>query len=93
MGNIFSTNENLCCENISANTRSQSLFYNPNNPKKVNTGLLTLRCLGPKIWDLVPNDIKNAASLSIFKNKIKKCMILKCPCRMCVEYVPNLGFI
>ena len=40
---IFSTNETLGTEIVSANNRSQSLFYNPVNPKKVNI----------KIWDIV----------------------------------------
>ena len=93
MQDIFSTNKNLEDGNISSNTRSQSQFYNPSNPKKVNTGLETLRCLGPKIWDKVPNDIKNAASLSIFKNKIRKYTFSNCPCRLCRQYVPNLGYI
>ena len=66
MKEIFSINQNLNSENVSANTRSQSLFYTPNIPKKVNTGLQTVRYMGPKIWDMVPNEIKNAASLSIF---------------------------
>ena len=35
--------------------------------------------LGPKIWDLVPSDIKLSQSLSIFKTKIKKRVPLQCP--------------
>ena len=38
---------------------------------KVLDGSETLRILGPKIWDLIPNDIKLASSLSIFKSLIK----------------------
>ena len=70
MEDIFNTNNNLDTQNVSAGTRSKSQFYNPVNPKKVNTGLQTLRCLGPKIWDMVPNDIKKSSSLPIFKNNI-----------------------
>ena len=55
---------------FSANTRLQYLFYTPNIPKKVNTGLQRVRYVGPKIWDMVPNEIKNIAFFSIFKNKI-----------------------
>ena len=93
MKEIFRTNENIDSGNVSAHTRAQSKFYNQNNPKKVNTGLETLRCIGPKIWEQVPNDIKNVTSLSIFKNKITKCKFPKCPCRLCKVYVSNLGFI
>ena len=64
MNGIFSRNENAFVDNVSSNTRSKSIFYNPSNPKTVYHGLKTLRCLGPKIWDIVP--------LSAFKAKIKK---------------------
>ena len=93
MENIFSINRNLDSGNVSANTRSKSLFYNPENPRKVKTGSQTLRCIGPKIWDMVPKDIKDATSVNIFKNKIKHFSFENCPCRLCLQYVPNLGFI
>ena len=34
MANIFANNHNLNTDNVSANTRSQSTFYNPVNPKQ-----------------------------------------------------------
>ena len=60
MGNIFSINRNLDSGNVSAKSCSNSLFYNPENLKNVKTGSQTLRCIGPKIWDMVPKDIKDA---------------------------------
>ena len=60
---------------------------------KVLCGNETLRILGPKIWDLIPNDIKLASSFSIFKSLIKKWAIQSCPCRLCIDYIPNLGFL
>ena len=56
-------------------------------------GSETLRILGPKIWDLIPSDIKLASLLSIFKSLIKKWSIQRCPCRLCSDYIPNLGFV
>ena len=85
MKEIFSINDNLNGENVSANTPSQSLFYTPNIPKKVNTGLQTVRYMGPNIWDMVPNEIKNVAFLSISKNKIRNYTFLKCTCRLCLD--------
>ena len=38
----------------------------------VRHGTESISFLGPKIWDLVPSDIKLSPSLSIFKRKIKK---------------------
>ena len=60
---------------------------------KVLSGSETLRTLGPKIWDLIPNGIKLASSLSIFKSLIKKWATQSCPCRLCIDHIPNLGFL
>ena len=93
MANIFANNHNLNTDNVSANTRSQSTFYNPVNPKTVNYGLETLRCLGPKIWKIIPDDIKATASVSLFKRKIKNWTSINCPCRLCKNFIPNLGYL
>ena len=63
------------------------------NSENLNSILPTSRYMAPKIWDMVPNEMKNVASLSIFKNKIRNCTFLKCTCRLCSEYIPSLGFV
>ena len=40
--------------------------------KTVNMGLETIRYRGPLTWELVPEDIKEAETLSLFKEKIKE---------------------
>ena len=59
----------------------------------VRHGTESISFLGPKIWDLVPSDIKLSQSLSIFKRKIKKWVLLQCPCRLCKIYLQHVGFI
>ena len=59
----------------------------------VRHGTESVSFLGPKIWDLVPSDIKSSQSLSIFKRKIKKWVPLQCPCRLCKIYLQHVGFI
>ena len=93
MSDIFNLNLNLMTKNKSAGTRQKSHFHNPVRPKKVNSGLQTLRSLGPNIWNLVPNCIKDSSSLSSFKTKIKKWKLSKCQCRLCLTFIQNLGFI
>jgi exonuclease III len=58
----------------------------------VNRGEETVRYRGPKTWELVPEDIREAKSLAIFKNKITKWKPLGCTCRLCKVYVKDLGF-
>ena len=93
MENIFPKNENGGTDNVSSNTRSKANFYNPSNPKTVNYGLETLRCLGPKIWELVPKDLRNIQSLASFKSNIKKWIPHNCPCRLCKLFVPQVGYL
>ena len=56
-------------------------------------GAESICSLAPKIWELIPNDLKEENSLVVFKDKIKKWNIDKCPCRLCKKYVAHLGFI
>ena len=39
--------------------------------------------LGPKIWNFVPNEIKESESLNTVKFKIKRWVPEGCPCRIC----------
>ena len=93
LSDVFERHLNVDTENVSSNTRSAKSFYNRNNPKTVKYGLETLRSLGPKIWNMVPVDLKNTLSLPSFKGKIKKWVPYDCPCRLCKIFVPNLGFV
>ena len=49
--------------------------------------------IGPKIWSQAPNEIKESASLAVFKNKIENWRPKLCPCKLCKTYVINLGFL
>ena len=53
------------------NLRKLSQFYRP----KVNSvfnGTESVSLLGPIIWDLVPNELKDIGNLAAFKKAIKK---------------------
>ena len=63
------------------------------NIKTTNYGSETISYLGPKVWDLVPNEIKSISSLDVFERKIKAWTPTTCPCRLCKAYVENLGYI
>ena len=75
--------------------------YNPRhfqkiaNSKKnsVKMGLETISYRAPQLWNLVPTEIKDAPSLSIFKEKIKSWYCDNCPCRLCKTYIANEGFV
>ena len=52
----------------------------------------SLSFLGPKIWDLVPVELKQSETLYSFKLKIKNWVPFECPCRVCKTYIPQVGF-
>ena len=63
------------------------------NINTVFYGQESITFLGPKIWALVPPEIKNSKSLNEFKNKIKTWSPKNCPCRLCKTFVRDVGFI
>ena len=56
-------------------------------------GTESLSFLGPKIWDLVPLELKQLECFEIFKLKIKKWILFECPCRLCWTYIQQVGFL
>ena len=74
------------------NLRKLSQFYRP-KVNSVDNGTESVSFLGPKIWDLVPNELKDIGNLAAFKKAIKKWSPEKCPCRLCKNCIRNVGFI
>ena len=63
-------------------TRNKRTFKS-RRVKTVRYGTDSLAYLAPKIWELVPNEMKNLESLTTFKTAIKKWKATNCPCRLC----------
>ncbi len=63
------------------------------NIRTVHHGEDTLRYLGSKIWQLVPDNIKISKSVEIFKKQIRKWIPSDCPCRLCKTYIHRVGYI
>ena len=91
MSEIFGY-KNGTVDNVSSNTRLACKCHNPVKPMTTNYGLETLRHLAPKIWNILPVEIKNVTSLQVFRLKIKTWIPINCPCRICANYIPALGF-
>ena len=96
---MFKVKHNLCPQFISSlfypsntRTRSNSTFLRPN----VNTvfkGEQSVRSFGPIVWDnMLPQNLKELTNIDKFKYEIKRWVPRNCVCRLCKDYVPNLGF-
>ena len=98
---IFRIKNNMAPEFLNEIFQNRALPFNlrtnPNfSSRQVHSvyhGTESLSFLGPKIWELVPEDTKQSESLKIFKNKIKKWVPSRCPCRLCRIYLQNIGFL
>ena len=49
--------------------------------------------LGAKLWILLQGEIKNTSSLTVFRYKIRKGILEKCPCKLCQTYIKNVSYI
>ena len=79
-------------ENENYNLRSGTHLAS-RNIRRTLLGKETVSNLGAKIWPLLPEELKNASSLQVFKNKLKEWKPISCPCRLCKMYIQHVGFI
>ena len=61
--------------------------------KPVYHGTESISYLGPKIWDVLPDDYETIQNSDTFKIKIKKWKPENCPCRLCKVYIDRVGFL
>ena len=56
-------------------------------------GTESLSFLGPKIWNLVPVELKQSETLYSFKLKIRNWVPFECPCRLCKMCIQQVGLL
>ena len=84
-------NNILKAEN-SYNLRQVSEFSRP-MLESMYRGTKIISYLGPKIWDIPPEKLKNIDNLEHFKKEIKTWKPDNCPCRLCKVYIESVGFL
>ena len=84
MGNIFLLSEHNY-------TFRSDVSFRSNNINTVHYDQLSLPYLAPRIWKLVPDNIKKSPNIQCFKLKIKMWLPRSCPRRLCKKYIPNIG--
>ena len=73
--------------------RLGNTFARP-NVNTVYKGENSLRNFGPIVWNnMIPENLKSCSNLFDFKKAIKSWIPDNCPCRLCKEFIPGLGFI
>ena len=70
-----------------------SNIFKTRNMHTTAFGLQSLSYLGPKIWNLIPTDLKTLDSYELFKRKRRQWIPKKCPCKLCKNYIHQIGYI
>ena len=56
-------------------------------------GTESISFLGPKIWDILPEKLKNTETLEVFKKEIKIWKPENSPGRLCKVFIEGVGFL
>ena len=70
----------------------QNRDFRIHSVKSVYHGSESISYLGPKIWEIVPANIKETNSLNSFKIEIRRWVPQSCPCRLCKQYISGISF-
>ena len=96
---MFKVKHNLCPEVVQSlfirrdGKKSEASFLRP-QVNSVYNGEQSFRSFGPLVWDtMLPNNFKTISEFEKFKAAIKDWVPANCPCRLCRDYIPNLGFV
>ena len=68
-------------------------FLKVHSVSKIWYGMGSVSFSAPKIWNILPKEIKNSEMLNAFKAKIKNWVPQECHYRLCKTYVSQVGFI
>ena len=101
MTEIFKTKSHLNPPFMKDIFQERSMNYNLRHgndaqlPKARTTsfGIETIAYLGNRLWQLLPQEIKQSNTLPIFKKRIKCWKGGECNCRLCKRYIPQVGFL
>ena len=77
---------------IPYNLRQRSQFHIP-PVRTVFSGTESIKFFSPKIWELIPDEMKELESLWEFKRTIKLWKSTSYSCRLCKQYFYRIGFL
>ena len=91
--NISKLNDGIFVRNEKPKNTRPQMFFKPRNIRTVFHGEESLSYQGPKIWELVPQELRHLNDLKEFKEKIKHWKPTLCPCRICKVYIDGVDLI
>ena len=85
MGLVFPLRESLRYPSMN--------IFQTRNVRTVTYGTSSLAYLNQKNWTILPVELKNLSSLQAFKQKIRNWNPSNCPCKLCIPYIANMGYL
>ena len=79
-------------ENVDYMLRFQTDFIFP-GVSTTYFGSHLLRYFSSKIWNVIPDEIKNYLSLDEFKIKRRQLETSGCHCKLCRSYIQHVGYV
>ena len=73
------------------NLRNNRILLRKQN-RTVFYGTENFSSLAPRIWELIPQSLKDETELSKIKTKMKIWTTSQCTCRPCKKYIGQIGF-
>ena len=61
--------------------------------RTIQYGRETALYCAPKLWSIVPADLKSFPNVNLFKSKIKHWECTECPCKLSKTYLKNIGYV
>ena len=75
------------------NLSSEASHFKREKIKSTHYGIQSVRHLRPKIWNIVPQNIRESTSIHELKSLIKFWKPDTCSCILCKNYITQVGFI
>ena len=66
--------------------------FKSRNVNTVRYGIETASFVAPRIWSSIPRNCKECSSVNEFKAKIKFWYPENCPCKLCKNYIYQIGY-
>ena len=66
--------------------------FKSRNVHTVRYGIQTASFVAPRIWRSIPRSYKDCSSVNKFKAKIKFWYPENCPCKLCKNYIYQIGY-
>ena len=99
MTKIFKTKSKLSPNFMTDICKERSVSYNPWKGSDtllpvVRTNMYGIETyIGNKLWQILPSSLKSIPNLETFKKGVRSWRSKLCGCRICKNFIDNLGFV